>query len=90
MKKTKSKKELVAVALKSNPHRSNTAIAHATRSSTWTVGHYRRYMEATGEIPYVRERIGVDGRLGRGPKPIKLRKPKTHCLAQPVYQPVPT
>lgn len=88
MTKAKSKKERVTAALLANPHRSNTAIARATKTCTWTVGHWRRRMEAAGELPYIKQRVGIDGRVGRGPAPYHPAQPEPHCAVQPVYQPL--
>ena len=92
----------VTAALKAGPHLSNAAIARATRASTCTVSTYRRNLIAAGEIPYIRDRLGIDGRIGRGPTPydadmpfpprklgLAQRKTEPHCAAQPIYQPVP-
>ena len=101
MTKRAQKRKKVTAALIAAPHLSDAAIARATRASNWTVGNYRRKMVAAGEIPYVKDRLGIDGRIGRGPSPYTLdrplpprklglaqRKPEPHCAMQPIYQAV--
>jgi protein gp37 len=56
------KRDLIAKLLKAQPESSDRAIAKTVTADHKTVGHVRRELEATGEIPQLTETVGADGK----------------------------
>jgi hypothetical protein len=63
---------LIGQLLKSGPQQSNRQIAKQTRADDKTVANVRKGLEATAEIPQLRERVGADLKA----RPAQRSKPK--------------
>jgi hypothetical protein len=89
--KPEQKREIIAGLLKANPGQSNRAIAKQGNWSDKTVASVRKGLEATAELPQLKEKIGLDGRTRPATKPQPEREPedlilKAHYAAKPVIK----
>ena len=82
------KRELIEKRLKANPEMSDRAIAKEVKVDHKTVAAKREKLEATGEIPQLKERVGGDGKARTRPaeKPQRApisTKPATSSIPRP-------
>jgi ParB-like chromosome segregation protein Spo0J len=86
------RREVVAALLKQDPKRSNRQVAEQAKADHKTVGAVREKLEATGEIPQLKETTGKDGKARPTSAPKKTEtstsraaKPKDEGIDLSIY-----
>lgn len=88
------KRNLTTWLLKKNPGASNREIAKQAGVDDKTAGKVRKELEATAEIPQLKQRIGADGKTRKQPtkkkptKPVQDAAKKKQYIAKEVTSPV--
>lgn len=71
------KQKLISFFLKTEPEQSDRTIAKKTLTDHKTVSRQRKKLESTGELPQLKKRTGIDGKVRKQPK---IKKEKTQKI----------